>query len=88
MPENPFRKLARESRKRTNNKLATELARLTPLTEEDLKQLLPTKQDKENLAELMAIVKSATSENRKVAELGRNIDRLGAVAVRLLDAFV
>ncbi len=88
MGKNPFKEIAEKSRETTNKKLANELARLTPITEEELKALLPTKEDKEHFAELMAIVKSASAENKKIAELGRSMERLGAVVVRVLDALV
>jgi hypothetical protein len=81
-----FRRIAAKVREETNKELAGEIARLTPLTEDEITRLVPTKQDKERLAELMAIVMAATSENARVAAFRRNAGRLGTVAVRLLRA--
>lgn len=83
---NRFEKLAEEARQKTNEQLADELTRVTPLTQEQLDEMLPTKRDKENLARLMAIVQSATSQNEKVAALRDNIDDLGGVAVKILGS--
>ncbi|HSG82028.1 MAG TPA: hypothetical protein VLC48_07255 [Gemmatimonadota bacterium] len=84
MPTNRFAKIAEESRQKTNAELADELSRLTPLTEAQLSELLPTKQDKENLARLMAIVTASTNQNERVAQLKSNIDEVGGVVVKLL----
>jgi Lon protease-like protein len=84
MPKNRFAKIAEQSRQKTNAELADELSRLTPLTEAQLTAMLPTKQDKENLARLMAIVKGSTDQNKKVAQLKSNIDEVGGVVVKLL----
>ncbi len=86
MPTNRFAKIAEESRQKTNAELAEDLARLTPMSEDKLAKLLPTKQDKERLARLMAIVTASTSQNQKVAKLKGNIDELGGVVVKLLGA--
>lgn len=86
MPRNRFAKIAEESRQKTNAELAEDLARLTPMSEDKLAKLLPTKQDKERLARLMAIVTASTSQNQKVAKLKGNIDELGGVVVKLLGA--
>ncbi len=86
MPRNRFAKIAEESRQKTNAELAEDLAKLTPMSEDKLAKLLPTKQDKERLARLMAIVTASTSQNKKVAQLKGNIDELGGVVVKLLGA--
>ena len=86
MAENRFSKIAEESRQKTNAELAGDLAKLTPISEEQLNALLPTRQDKEDLARLVAIVSAATSQNEKVAHLKSNIDQLGGVVVKLLGA--
>ena len=86
MPRNRFAKIAEESRQKTNAELAKDLARLTPMSEDKLAKMLPTKQDKERLARLMAIVTASTSQNQKVAKLKGNIDELGGVVVKLLGA--
>ncbi|UCF20192.1 MAG: hypothetical protein JSU87_01930 [Gemmatimonadota bacterium] len=83
---NRFSEIARESRERTNAELEEELARLTPLTQEKLSKLFPRKSDKEELAQLMAIVTAATEHNEKVAALRKNIDQLGGAVLKVLGA--
>lgn len=82
---NPFREIARTSAQKTKAQLDAELARVVPLSEDEMKKLLPKKRDKEAFAELMNIVKGATSRNKKVAKLTRDIGKYGEVIVRLLE---
>ena len=77
-----------EAAKRTDEQLATELAKLRPLIQDELKKLLPEKIDKERYEKLLGIVNAATNENQKVAVLAANIKELGGVAVRILSLFV
>lgn len=88
MGKNRFSDIAAGAAQRTNEELASELSLLMPLPADKLARLLPTKADKEHMAELMAIVSARTSENFKVALLRKNIGRLGGVAVRVLKALV
>ncbi len=83
-----FRRVAAKVREETNAELAREMATLTPLRADEIARVAPTKADKEALAELMAIVSAATSENARVASFRKNVDRLAKVAVRLLRAVV
>jgi len=72
----------------TNEELAAEISKLTPLTQGELEQLLPKKEDKARLAELLKILGSATSQNQKVAALEQNFAKLGGVAVTMLERFL
>ena len=81
MPKLDFSKEAKE----TNKKFATETARLTKLSEEDINNIFPRKIDKERLVELMEIVRSAASRNKRAAQLERNISNLSGSVMRLLD---
>lgn len=81
---NRFKDAAADAAKQTNAELKDELAKLTRLTEDEIGKLLPTKEDKENLARLLAVVAAATSENQKVAALRSNIEAFGPVVVRVL----
>jgi len=64
------------------------MAELTPISQADLARFLPEKEDKERLAELLAIVESSTTENEKVAQLGSRIQELGPVVLRVLKLLV
>jgi len=81
---NRFTAIARAAAEKTNAMMADDLAKLTPLTADEIARLLPTKQDKEKVAELLAIVSQATSHNQRVAKFKRNVDQFGSVAIKLL----
>lgn len=81
---NRFTDAANRAASATNVDLAQELARLTPLTEAQIHDLAPQREDKEHLARLLAIVSSAREENDKVAAIQSNLATLGPVAVRVL----
>lgn len=85
-PSNPFEEAAKKAAELTNIEFASDLSGLTRLTDAEIQRLFPTKVDKERLAELLAIVNSATSDNTKVNRLIRNIDALGGVVIRLVKA--
>ena len=69
----------------TNAKFAGEIARLTTLKTVDVERLFPTKVDKERLVELLRIVRSSASRNRKAAKLQANFRNLGGAVIKLLD---
>ena len=72
----------------TNAQLAGELAKLTPLTEEQLGTLLPRKVDKQRLVQLLDIVNSSASQNRKLASLTANVGELGGVVLKVLTQYL
>jgi predicted flavoprotein YhiN len=72
----------------TNEQLAGELAKLTPLTAEEINKLLPRKVDKQHLNELIEIVKSSQSQNNKLALIKSNFATLGGVALKLLTKYL
>ena len=58
-----------------------------PLTEEDVKDLIPEPADTKHLAELMRIVKSAESDNEKINNIFKNAEKFGKIVVKLLGRF-
>lgn len=82
---NPFDDAAAEAARLTNAELDARVSSLTRLTDAELRRLFPTKADKQRLVELLAIVNAATTENQKIVELRRNLERLGGVALRLIE---
>lgn len=68
----------------TNYQLAGELAKLTPLTIDDVTKLLPRKVDKERFKKLIDIVKSAESQNKKLASFKDNVEELGEVTLKVM----
>ena len=81
---NQFTAIAKAASQKTNQDLATELTKLLPVSEDKLKKMVPTKLEKEKLAELMLLVHGATSHNTKVAALTKNIDKLAGVAIKVI----
>ena len=77
-----------EEAKLTNEQLAGELAKLTPLTEEQVNRLLPTKVEKQRLKQLVEIVNGSASQNQKVASLTSNFSELGTVVLKVLTRYL
>jgi hypothetical protein len=72
----------------TNEQLAGELAKLTPLTEEQLSRLLPRKVDKQRLKQIIDIVSSSASQNQKLAALTSSFSDLGHVVLKVLTRYL
>ena len=81
-----FRDIAQGAREKTNDALSEEMAALTPLTQDEIARMLPTKADKEAMARLMAIVASGTADQEKLVTIRDNIEDLGGVLVKVLRA--
>lgn len=77
-----------EERMQTNKELADEIAALTTLTSAQLEKLLPKKQDKKQLKELIKIVNAATSENTRIATLRTKMKKLGGVVFKILKTVI
>jgi hypothetical protein len=69
----------------TNKQLAGELAKVTPMTVDEINKLLV---DKQRLAELISIVNSAAAENTRTAELTNKMGDLGGVVMKLLSTYL
>lgn len=79
---------ARKAAELTNKQLTGELAMLSPLNDKKLRQLLPTKKDKETFAKLMAIVESDTAADEQLTYFGDNLQTAGKVVLKLLKYFL
>lgn len=77
-----------EERKITNEELSGELSKLTPLKAEEINKLLPRKVDKERFNEILKIVNSSASQNRKLVSLKENFEELGGVVLKLLMKYL
>lgn len=77
-----------EEAKLTNVELGDELAKLTPLTAEEVNKLLPRRADKEGLKQLIQLVNSSASQNRKLASLTSNFAELGGVVLAVLSKYL
>ena len=70
----------------TSSDLASRASSITRLTDEQIKGLFPTPADVQKLKSLMEIVKSAEDENTKINRLVSNIEELGGVTIKIIDA--
>ena len=77
----------KRAEKRTDDKLASRVASMTRLTEEEIKLLFPAPADVDKLKKLMEIVKSDEDRNRKVVLLKNNIESVAETVVKLLEKF-
>ena len=85
---NRYRKAAKEAKNLTNKQLGEELAKLSPLNDQKLRDLLPTKRDKECFAELMAMVEREAATDEQLAYLGKNLQTTGKVVLKVLKYFI
>jgi hypothetical protein len=79
-----FADILEGSAEKTDAQLASEISSLTTLKDDEISTLFPAKPDKENLLKLLEIVNAATDENKKTADLIKNIDKLAGTAIKLI----
>jgi len=85
---NRYSKAARAAKNLTNKQLGEELAKLSPLNDQKLRELLPRKRDKECFAELMAMVEGEAAKDKQLAYLSKNLQTTGKVVLKVLKYFV
>lgn len=73
-----------EDARQIDQELASQISGLTTMTDDQINSIAPEKADKEKLAKLLGIVKSATEENNKVTQLTTNIEDLAGTIVKVL----
>jgi hypothetical protein len=72
----------------TNQQFAARLATLTTLSATDIERLLPTRADKESLAELISIVNAATTDHQRLASLRGRFEQVGGTVLKLLGTVI
>lgn len=82
--DNPFREDMERAAAKTDKKLAGQQAKLTTMSWDQLKQMLPSQVDQNDLDELMRVVNDATNHNERVAALIKNIGQLGGIIAKVL----
>lgn len=75
------------AQKRTNSELAGTISSLTRMTDEEVKKLFPTPADVQQLAELMKVVRSADSRNKKINKIVNNVENMAGAILTLVDRF-
>jgi len=83
--KNPFEEDAKQAADETDKQLAGAQARVSTVSWDGLKKMLPNPGDQQQLNELIKIVQGATDHNQKVASLIANISTLGGIVVKVLS---
>ena len=76
--------VAAKAAKETDDQLAGDISSLTTMTDSEINQLFPTRDDKQRLAELMEIVKTAGSRNQKINRIVDSIRDLADVVLKIV----
>lgn len=85
---NRYKRAAEQAANLTNKQLAEELAKIGPMNDAKLRELLPTKRDKEEFSKLMALVEKETETDKQLTYLSNNLQTSGKVVFKLLRYFV
>ena len=83
-----FKTAAKKAAAMTNKELADEIAGLSTFNRDRLRELLPTKRDKEEFVKLMAEVEAETAMDQKLAYLTNNLQTAGKVVFKVLKTFI
>ena len=80
--------IADDAAQKTDNKLAATISSLTRMKDDEVKKLFPKAADAKKLVELMQIVKSAESRNKKISNMVKNSEKFAGIVLTLLSKFV
>lgn len=83
-----IKSIAKDAAKKTDDKLASQISSITRLRDDEVKQIFPEKGDVALFVELMTIVKSTDSKNKKIKQISENGERFANVIVTLLGKVV
>ena len=74
--------------KRTDDKLANKISKVTRMTDEEVKELFPVPADVKKLADLIKIVNDATDRNTKINNIAENAQEFSGIILTLLQKFM
>ena len=77
-----------ESVDAVDTKLASHISSITRLTDDEINELFPEPADLKKLSELLKIVKSAETRNKKVNSIINNAEEFSDVIFTLVDKLV
>ena len=78
-----FDKVLDDAEKETLDQFSSRIAKITKLTEAEVKEICPTIESQEAFNELVQIVNSKTAENEQKAQLLANASRMGSVLLAI-----
>jgi aspartyl-tRNA synthetase len=85
--DNEIDSIIDRSADKTDAQLAAKISSITRMTDDEVQALFPNAADAKKLTELMKIVQSADSRNKKVNNIVSNAQRYGGVVLTLLEKF-
>jgi hypothetical protein len=83
-----IKQAAKDAAQKTDDALASQIAAITNLKSQEIKDLFPNTGDAQKLAELMEIVNSADNQNQKVNRIVENSEKFGGIILKLLSKFI
>ncbi len=83
-----FDEISKKAKKEADEEVGDKISSVTRMTKKDIKELFPETGDQKKLAELIQIVKSADTHNKKVNRVVERAEDFSGVVVKLLDKFV
>ena len=83
-----FDQISGKAKKEADDEVGDKISSATRLSKNEVKELFPKTEDQKKLAELMKIVKSADSHNKKVNAIVGRAEDFGGIVVTLLNKFV
>jgi hypothetical protein len=72
----------------TKVQFADQLSSLTKWTADEVKELFPTKSDRDELMELIKIVNSDTDEKAKQAQFAENIGKISGAIIKITKTMI
>lgn len=82
--ENKYTAAAKRAQMQTDEEYKNVISSLTRLRDDELDKFFPERADKEKVMELIELVNSSTSTNRKILQLKENSEKFGAITLKLL----
>lgn len=83
-----FDEISGKATEEADREIGDKISSATRMTREEVMELFPDRGDQKKLAELMQIVKSADSHNKKVNKIIGRAEDFSGIVVKLLGTFV
>ena len=88
MDTEKWKEIRKKAKDKTDIEFASEASSLTRFTDEEIKAIAPSIEDREKLAQLMEIVSDATKSNQEKAKAIKNIAGLAEIAIQIVPYLV
>jgi hypothetical protein len=78
-------KAVKKAADKTDEQLANKISSITRFTDDEIQKWFPDPADAKKLFDLMKVVNSAESRNRKIANIVNNAEKFGGIVLTLLS---